>query len=208
MKDERRYQGDMERRGSDVVDRRLHARRSMVTPEKIEEAVFERWLSTRFIAVSDLARWVLFDNAECWKDRDDTAAVDFLEKIIRLFALGRCFDLANAAGLETGLPVALIRGNVNGKEVVAHAVVFDALTQSGIDIFGRRPMVAMIDEMRRIAGPVAVSIVTATAQGDDHETLAMIAAALPWMDARIRHGRRAAPIEEVIGLVEILSRAN
>lgn len=140
-----------------------------------------RWLTPAFLGHSDLVTWAFFDNRTFWDDRLDTDLNAWLFSFIQQFACGGCFDLANAVAIETDSPIVVLRARGEKTGRIAHALVYDARAQRGMDIFGARPMADVMAEFRCAIGPVEASITRAVDPDEDHSELAAIGSALPWM---------------------------
>lgn len=137
----------------------------------------ETWLTLERIGLSRFVEFALFDNRPFWAERDPTM---FMENALRAFALGRCYDLAAASALASGLPVAVIRRAGEHGPAILHAVVYDPATQAGFDILGPRPFAVITRELRDAAGRVSISLQQPDEEDADEDARA-IAAGLPWM---------------------------
>lgn len=163
-------------------------------PVSGREDEVSRWLTLERIGRSELVKWALFENRDAWRESQDDMG-EWLISTIRLFACGGCYDLANAVALETGAPIAVIKRQGDRKNLIAHAVVFEAATGCGADILGRRLISEIVSEFRYAVGPIRLELIEGDAAefGSDaeREAFAEMASALPWMPRNDR--RRVAP---------------
>jgi hypothetical protein len=147
----------------------------------------------------------MFDNRDYWA----SSGVDqeaWLYGLIRNFAVGGCYDLANAVALETASPMAIFRrrgDTILGR--IAHAVVYLPEDGAGADILGVRPISSIAAELRDAVGPVSISVEAGERWSEDdpadHERLAKIAAGVPWMPRSPR--REATPFGEFVRLTNL-----
>lgn len=180
----------------------------MTTPnwkpgDRVQDEV-SRWLTLERVGLSDLVKWSMFDNRDYWRS-SDVDQQEWLCGLIDRFALGGCYDLANAVALETGQLVAIIkrRGDaVLGR--IAHAVVYSALSDTGVDILGCRRMSDIANELRATVGPISLSLEKGERWPEDDpaelEELTVIAAGLPWFPRA--EGRKVTPFAEFVRLTK------